>query len=99
MKPITLRDVLLERQAEQLGAGGADPRASRRARTPCPSSASSPSFASRSSTLLLGRTSDAAVMNPASSSHANSVFSSRLSRVTPVISVACDRIARIIHSG
>ena len=56
-------------------------------------------LASRSSTLLLGRTSDAAVMKPASSSHANSVFSSRLSRVTPVISIACDRIARIIHSG
>src|SRR5260221_6172255 len=45
--------------------------------------------------LLLGRTSDAAVIKPASSSHAKSVFSSRLSRVTPVISIACDRIARI----
>ena len=56
-------------------------------------------FASRSRTLLLGRTSDAAVTNPASSSQAKSVFSSRLSRVTPVISVACDRIARISHSG
>ena len=41
----------------------------------------------------------ASVMKPASSSQAKSVFSSRLSRVTPVISIACDRIARIIHSG
>ena len=39
---------------------------------------------SRSSTLLLGLTSDAAVMKPAISSHANSVFSSRLSRGTPL---------------
>ena len=56
-------------------------------------------LASRSSTLLLGRTSAAAVTKPHSSSHANSVFSSRLSRVTPVISIAWDRIARIIQSG
>ena len=32
-------------------------------------------------------------------SHANSVFSSCVSRVTPVISMACDWIARISHSG
>src|SRR5262249_47234149 len=54
-------------------------------------------LASRSRMLLLGRTYDAAVMKPASSSHAKSVFSSRLSRATPVISIACDLIARIIH--
>src|SRR5438094_7547770 len=54
---------------------------------------------SRSSTLFVGRTSDAAVTKPASSSHAKSVFSSRLSRDTPVISCACERIARIIQSG
>ena len=34
--------------------------------------------------LLLGRTSEAAVMKPASSSQANSVFSSWLSRGTPL---------------
>ena len=34
--------------------------------------------------LRLGRTSDAAVMKPAISSHAKSVFSSRLSRDTPL---------------
>ena len=76
-------DVLVERQTELVGARRRSSRFTARA--------NALSFirlitdaASRSRTLLLGRTSAAAVTNPAISSHANSVCSSRDSRGTPL---------------
>ena len=48
--------------------------------------------------LFDGRTSAAAVTMPDISSQANSACSSRDSRGTPEYS-ACDRIARVTHSG